>query len=1104
VVHNDISGTVTGTVVQTGAMHVHQPRHTFCIRPFAGPERPDAAELRQQPSQLLLARNEVVEFTGREHELAMLADWRRARSKVSALLLDGPGGQGKTRLAAEFAAQSAKAKWAVAVAHHGGEPGFSVDNEVDPTGALGLLLVVDYAERWPRGDLLALFKDKRLRHSGPTRILLLARTGQRWWDLLRYPLHKLGISTDAKGLTELAAGVGSRRRVFESARDRFAEVLGVDAAGVRPVGSMKDPAYRSVLTIHMAALVAVDAAGRRLSPPDNPGALSRYLLDREMDHWAGMREGGSITSSPESLGRAAFVATLTGPMTHREGSAVLQRVGLAASEAEAARILADHSACYPPSDGDTVLEPLCPDRLGEDFLAYCLPGGSSGANRASGLVDPWTEDAPSRLLSATGRDLPTLRRGQMITVLAETSRRWKHVHRHLHTLLSGNPAGVVAAGGAALTAVANIADIDIGLLEAIEPYLPDHHVDLDLASARLAQRLTKYRLDNTRCQATHAQLLTDLGWRLGNAGAFDQALKATEPAVRIYRRLAADQPSVFEPGLAQALHHLGTHRAGAGLHEAALAVSEEAVAIRKRLVATNPAAHEPTLASSLNNLAMDLAAVGLREAALAASEEAVAIRKRLAATNPAAHEPTLASSLNNLGMRLSGVERTEAALSAAEEAVELYRSLAAGNPAAFDPDLAGALHNLGQHRSELGKRTEALAATKEAVVIRERLATANPAVFEADLALSLRNLAAAYSEVGLTEHALASVDQAVEHYWRLVAVNPEVYDAELAGCLHNQGVLLARAGRPRNAVAATQHAVTIRSRLTEIRVTSYELQLIDTLKGLGVRLPGPSRRGEAPPKTDRVVVSLQRSVDAILSAGTPSAARSTDNLETRLARAARLTTAIASTNPRAASRLKLAETALASCEAQMARSLSNLSANLADIGRQAEALAAAEQAAESYRRLTTANPAVHRSAFASALTNLGMRLAEFGRRDEALAATSCALAVLELPATIKPGRPSPHLARVLQAFAWVRMATMLELDAALAAVQRSEQLYRELMAADSSAFAIELRSAMDTHAAVLNGLGRVAEAITVRRRANSVTAPPVRSTHRTALSSARA
>src|ERR1022692_735160 len=98
-----------------------------------------------------------------------------------------------------------------------------------------------------------------------------------------------------------------------------------------------------------------------------------------------------------------------------------------AQSAAAPTALNDHATCYPSSgiDPDTALEPLYPDRLGEDFLALTTPGHS----QPDYIPDLWAQDAPARLLAAP-REVPqtdlAFIRPALITLI-ETARRWPHV-----------------------------------------------------------------------------------------------------------------------------------------------------------------------------------------------------------------------------------------------------------------------------------------------------------------------------------------------------------------------------------------------------------------------------------------------------------------------------------------------------------------------------------------------------------------------------------------------------------------------------------------------------------------------------------------------------
>src|SRR5262249_32619180 len=147
-----------------GDLHIRDGHPIYRFEPFPLQPRPvELGRARRQPSRLLAAQNRLITFAGRKRELAELAGWRdSADAAMSVLLLHRPGGEGRTRRAAEFAVRSAAAGWTVWAGHHVSDP--TPERVVAPgEPGSGLLVIVEYAERWPAEDLQLLLRNPVLR-----------------------------------------------------------------------------------------------------------------------------------------------------------------------------------------------------------------------------------------------------------------------------------------------------------------------------------------------------------------------------------------------------------------------------------------------------------------------------------------------------------------------------------------------------------------------------------------------------------------------------------------------------------------------------------------------------------------------------------------------------------------------------------------------------------------------------------------------------------------------------------------------------------------------------------------------------------------------------
>ena len=406
-----------------------EPPYRIGSIPLAAPI-PETERLILQPSRMLRTHFEIVPFTGRTTELAHLRKWRDTTDEASVQLIYGPGGQGKTRLAMHLARLWTDEGWMTLRAYPRDDPYGPEAVEVAPkAGMAGILIIADYAERWETADLLALLRNAANPTGFPVRLLLLARPAGTWWQTLAYRMERtFDIPIEAMFLPPLGDTPEDRLKLFETARDRFAYLLNItDPQHIRPPpGIEADNRYGLVLTTHMAALAAVLAYTRGDAPPRGPAELSAFLLARERDHWHALyrRRDDPMRTAPHAMGQTVYMATLTGPLEYRDGLTV-PRVARVESPEEPGQLLRDHALCYPPQEEGNFLEPLYPDRLGEDFLALNTPGHNNPLYPA----DPWTIEALIRLLSSSSsnyRPRPSWALSAM-SLFTEIGSRWPHV-----------------------------------------------------------------------------------------------------------------------------------------------------------------------------------------------------------------------------------------------------------------------------------------------------------------------------------------------------------------------------------------------------------------------------------------------------------------------------------------------------------------------------------------------------------------------------------------------------------------------------------------------------------------------------------------------------
>ena len=993
------SSVVLGDLVQiqhvAGKVSVRLARPAYRVEEFpAAQSTLPVQQARAQPSRLLLVRYELVPFAGRLGIIGELAGWLAAQEDSSVRLVFGPGGQGKSRLAAQFVRHHAAA-WAVWQARQAAPTTQGAAQLTVPANAPGLLVVVDYADRWPPSHLQALVSDlraaaSRLPGRQQLRVLLLARAAGFWWDALEQRLDAdYALPAAAVRLTPLGAEA-DRPGLFTSAFDHFANALGASPSGAAsglPQG-LAGPEFGLALTVHMAALAAVDAGLHGEVVPQDPARISAYLLKRERAHWQQWhaRAEDPLSTTPVVMGHTVYAATLAGPQSRAQAVALLARAQIAVAPEAATQILDDHGRCYPPEDPATMLEPLYPDRLGEDFLALTTPSQRAAADLA-GFADAWAADVlpPLLALFPAGED-PPVWLGTAVTVLIETARRWPHIRdSQLEPLMRDRPRLILQAGGAALTALASLPGLDPALLETIEAKLPPHrYTDLDAGIASLTARLAEHQLAASSDPVEHAQIHSKLGVRLHFAGLRLQALAATEAATGLWRQLTSVEPDAYMADLAGSLTNQALLLAETGRRAGAVTVSEEAIGLYQQLVALDRDAYLPDLATALNNHALWLAETGHRAEAVPVSGEALGLYQQLAALDRDAYLPDLAMALNNHATRLGETGRRAEAVELSEEAVGLKRELVTVNRDAHLPDLAGSLISHAAQLAQVGRRAEAVAVSEEAVSLNRQLATLNRDAYLPNLAMALTNQALVLAEAGRRAEAVVVSEEAVSMKRELAAVNHDAYLPELAISLKNHANRLAEAGRRAEAVTVSEEAVSLYRQLAALNRDAYLPNLAGSLTNHGLWLAHAGRRAEAVPFAEEAVVLYRQLTARNRDAYLPNLAGSLHNHAVALAETGSRAEAVPFSEEAVSLKRELAALNRDAYLPNLAMSLNDHSNRLAETARRGEAVPFSEEAVSLYRQLATLNRDAYLPDLAMSLANYALRLAETGRGAEAI------------------------------------------------------------------------------------------------------------------------
>ena len=688
-------------VVDTPAV-ARYPAGPQLVSPLLANPYLDGADLPVESLAVTRAEYAVVPFQARD-EVDSLVSWCEEpippESARRVVVVEGMGGAGKTRLAAELCRlQAEQGQWHTGflLTDPGGDPVVG-DHQAAWLGSIvsPLLVVIDYAD----GHLDDVFRVAGALRGGPGwrpwRLLLTTRGSQAVRETLTGRLQGAGLLGEPQRI-ELPPVLSSADRLFLRAVRRFSRR---DAAGRQPaLPRAGRPDQWTTLDVVLLAWLSVVTGGADL--PDERGRLYDEVMGHELKYWAkvGLARGYPVVSSVK-LQRAAACATLLQPSAAPLAGRVEAVIAPAVDAAHRDGVADVLRACVASGPGGTVA--LRPDPIG-DHVALQVFAAAPALYRAA-LATAGDEEL--------ARAVAVLDRAGTVNRAVAAALAGLALRDHADLFGLAWPRATTAGGPWADALVALLGDLSWTApvdLNVLHDSVPSGHAHLRSVALAAAQRL----VDTMEAEppGEQARRWNNLAARLSEVGRRGEALGAIQEAVDLRRGLAQAAPDAFTPNLAM----------------------------------------------SLNNLATRLSEVGRRGEALGAIQESVELYRGLARAAPDAFTPDLAASLNNLATRLSEVGRRGEALGAIQEAVELYRGLAQAAPDAFTPDLAMSLNNLATLLSEVGRRGEALGAIQESVELYRGLAQAAPDAYAGRLETSLRVLTGILDEMDRAEEADAA------------------------------------------------------------------------------------------------------------------------------------------------------------------------------------------------------------------------------------------------------------------------------------------------------------------------------------------------------------
>jgi hypothetical protein len=382
----------------------------------------------------LRASESEVKLVGRDAAIARASAWRREASSPgdgsdhSVLVIHGPGGAGKTRLAAEILQQASDDGWVAGFLSSSPPPNTAWAHLAHPSRK-PMMIAIDYAEA-RYSDLQRLFEYAPIAHPGgaPLRLILIVREGKapsETWAGRLAGGRDLG-GRAARLLDPARLEVLSLDRSLPELSDRSA--LWGDSHATYTTEAREPPDYLVNDLFDRPLFVLLDAyrefasSSRNEEAPPTAEELIREILKHERTYWSKASADLGLKLNERDMNQVATVATLVGGVTRPAFEEALGALDRFRGDPDLLRGATDWwCAVYAMDSG--AIRGVEPDIVGEYMVMRALDDGGGPRDRLRGSMRP--EQLTSLIEAAT-----PVGRQRVLRVLTRIANAGSDASRH--------------------------------------------------------------------------------------------------------------------------------------------------------------------------------------------------------------------------------------------------------------------------------------------------------------------------------------------------------------------------------------------------------------------------------------------------------------------------------------------------------------------------------------------------------------------------------------------------------------------------------------------------------------------------------------------------